>query len=824
MTPRATYRLQLHAGFTLDDAAAVVPYLARLGISHAYVSPILTAAPGSGHGYDVVDPTVVNPELGGEAALARLGAALRAQEMGLLVDIVPNHMGVGGAHNPWWLDLLRHGRASRYAGFFDIDWRPLDPEMHDRVLAPFLGRPYGEALAAGEITLRRDAALGWIAAYYEHALPIRPEDVPGLEALADAPDAHDPATGLGRARLHRLLERQHWRLCWWRSAGDRINWRRFFDISGLAALRQEDKAVFEATHATLLRLYGDGLIDGFRVDHVDGLAEPGTYCRRLRAAMQALRPDHEPWLLVEKILAAGEVLEPSWQADGTTGYDFMNEVSLLLHDRAGLAALAADWSRRTGRPGFALEERVARAQTLERGFSAQLDAAALALDRLARLEAADRPFAALRRCLARILVHFPRYRSYAAEGLGLEALHQAVAAAEATCLPLDRDHLPAIAGWLGGVPAGPHAALRGEAIRRFEQLSAPVAAKAVEDTAFYRHAPLLSRNDVGFDPLEQAGSIADWHAACARRAAALPRAMLATATHDHKRGEDLRARLAVLSTMPARWAGCLDRWMAWLGPGHDAAETIMLLQMVVGAWPPGGADAAALHALFQRLAAWQTKALREAKRHSSWAAPDRAYEQGAASLLEAILLSPGAAGLRAEIAGLVGEIEQDGLALGLVQTALKLTAPGVPDFYQGTEFLDFSLVDPDNRAPVDFAARAAGGSGADGRKQQLIARLLGLRKRLPDLFSGGEYREIPVESGPENPVFAYEKRRGAHRLVVIGTRLLPGRPAPLLPGLPVGDQWRDVLTDRVVSEAGRAALLDHWPVAVLLGESVAGRP
>jgi malto-oligosyltrehalose synthase len=817
--PRATYRLQLHAGFTFDDAAAVVPYLAGLGISHAYVSPILTAQSGSTHGYDVVDPSRINPELGGEAGLRRLVAALHAHAMGLVVDIVPNHMGVGGDQNPWWLDVLRHGQASRYAKFFDIDWMPPDPSLHGRILAPFLGTPYGEALDSGDLLLVHEEAHGWAVRYHEHLFPIRPQDTPALDADAHAIDAHDAGTPDGRARLHRLLERQHYRLAWWRTGGDLINWRRFFDIAGLAGLNAGRPEVFAASHEVLLRLYAEGLIDGLRVDHVDGLADPGTYCRTLRTAMRDARPGHQGWLVVEKILAAGEALEPGWQVDGTTGYDFMNDTSLVLHDRAGLAALVADWKRRTGRPGFAQEERLARTQTLDRSFSAQLDAAAAALYRIAAFDPSDRdrPQAALRRCLARILVHFPRYRSYAAEGLGTEALQQAIAAAEPACAPADRDHLPRIADWLGTVPAGPHAGLRHDAIRRFEQLSAPIAAKSVEDTAFYRYAPLLSRNDVGFDPGERVGSIAGWHATCAQRAAAWPHAMLATATHDHKRGEDLRARLAVLSQVPEDWIACLDRWLPTLGGGLDAADAIMLLQMLVGGWPPGMApdDAEAAAALRDRLAEWQNKAVREAKRHSSWSAPDAEYEATAAAALDRLLLDPAQAATRREIAALVERISPFGLRNGLVQTVLKLTVPGVPDIYQGTEFLDFSLVDPDNRGVVDYAARAAGGTGADGVKQHAIATLLRLRREQPELFSAGDYREIPVDSAQKLGVFAFERRAGGLILAVICSRLAAGLSGP---------------DDPVHSDAVKAAVLarddvSHWrevlsgpPARVLLGQ------
>ncbi len=831
MIPRATYRLQLHAEFTFDDAAAVVPYLADLGVSHAYISPILTAQSGSMHGYDVVDPSQLNPELGGEPGFHRLAAALHTHNMGLVVDIVPNHMGVGGDQNPWWLDVLRHGRASAYAGFFDIDWTPPDPSLHHRMLAPFLGAPYGEVLQSGDLVLVDEPGHGWAVRYHEHLFPIRPQDVPALAADPDAIAAHNATTPQGRARLHNLLERQNFRLAWWRTGGDLINWRRFFDIAGLAALNAGRAEVFAASHEVILRLYAEGLIDGLRVDHVDGLADPGAYCRTLRAAMQAARPGHQGWLLVEKILAAGEALEPSWQTDGTTGYDFMNDVSLVLHDRAGLAALVADWKRRTGRPGFAVEERLARAQNLDRSFHAQLSAAAAALYHLAATNPTDRdrPEGALRRCLARILVHFPHYRSYAAEGLGTGALHEAIAAAEPSCLPPDRAHLPRIADWLGSPPTGPHAALRHEAIRRFEQLSAPIAAKSVEDTAFYRYAPLLSRNDVGFDPGERVGSLAGWHAACAHRAAHWPHAMLATATHDHKRGEDLRARLAVLSTLAEEWIACLDRWLptlreGGLGEAIDPADAIMLLQMVVGGWPPGMApdDAEAAVALRNRLAEWQNKALREAKRHSSWSAPDVQYEAIAAAVLDRLLLDPAQAGTRAEIADLVGFIAPLGLENGLVQTVLKLTAPGVPDIYQGTEFLDFSLVDPDNRGVVDYAARAAGGTGANSDKRRVIATMLQLRRDHPVLFASGDYRPIPVPTVQKVVVIAFERRIGRTILMVICSRFAAGSGAgsgaggglvhsnavdAALRTHPDVTRWRQVLSER--------------PVTVLLGQTSA---
>ena len=373
--PHATMRLQFHRGFTFADARSLAPYFASLGISHIYASPIMTARPGSPHGYDVVDPTRVNPELGGEADLLRLVKELRRHDLGLIVDIVPNHMAVGSG-NRWWTDVLARGRESRYAKYFDIDWNPPNSDLRGKLLMPVLGRPYGEALDGGEITLDRgDDASAFIIRYFDHVFPIAAGDLAADTALSD----FDPAVSRGRARLHELLERQHYRLAWWRLANDEINWRRFFDINELAALRVEDEEVFEAVHATVLRLYAEGVIDGLRIDHIDGLSQPEAYCRKLRARLSALdekRPVHAPpgpaYLVVEKILAHDEVLPKTWLTDGTTGYDFMDQVSALQHDPAGERPLTELWHRVSGRPAdFDSEEELARRQILERSFSAQ---------------------------------------------------------------------------------------------------------------------------------------------------------------------------------------------------------------------------------------------------------------------------------------------------------------------------------------------------------------------------------------------------------------------------------------------------------------------
>ncbi|MFG1211663.1 malto-oligosyltrehalose synthase [Xanthobacter flavus] len=834
--PRATYRLQFHKGFTFDDGAAVVPYLADLGISHLYASPILKARAGSTHCYDVVDPAHVNPELGGEEGLRRLVAALRGHGMGLVVDIVPNHMGVGGDENPYWLDVLRRGPDSPFAPLFDIDFKA----GGGRLLAPFLGVPYHEVLAGGDLKLVRDPEAGWAVRYFHHLFPLRPEDAEALEA--------DPASASGLAgeeaarHLHALLERQHYRLAYWRTAPDAINWRRFFDVTELAALRADAPGVFERTHAKVLDLYAEGLIDGLRVDHVDGLADPGAYCRRLRAELsvrEALRPAPlrgRAWLVVEKILAAGESLDPGWEVDGTTGYDFMEEVSRLLHDDAGFERLTAHWAARTGRPAaFSAEEEPARREIIARSFTAPLESAVDALAALAAADLADRdrPRPALRRCLIEILVHFPRYRTYAAGtgDTGADALHEAIAAARGGVFPGDQWHLDRIGVWLGPIASdAPNQDLRRAAITRFEQLSSPVAAKSVEDTAFYRYGPLLSRNEVGSNPATGGGSVADWHRTAGTRAEDWPFAMLASATHDHKRGEDVRARLSILSECADLWIALLDRWLAALkgqAPTVDAADRIMLLETLVGAWPD---DASGMEGFLARVESWQMKALREAKRATSWDRPDEAFEAEAQGLARFILAAPEGADMRGEISRFVDLIRPAAEAKGLVASVLKLTAAGIPDFYQGTEFLDLSLVDPDNRRPVDFARRRAGldapPEGADARKQLVIRTLLRLRADEPELFRGNY---VPLDVGGAMPMAGFLRMGGGKALLVACPVRTFEQVTPaggLQPAawqgikLPDGFRWRFAVPGRsepVPSAADLAANAD-WPFALLVGE------
>jgi malto-oligosyltrehalose synthase len=834
-TPRATMRLQLHRGFTFADAAKLVPYLAKLGVSHLYSSPILAARPGSMHGYDVTDPTQVNPELGGEEGLRQLVATLHSAGLGLIVDLVPNHMAAGGMENPWWADVLRRGRDSRYAGFFDIDWYSVDPELRGKVLAPFLGEPYVDTLRAGSLTLMRDGDEPLIA-YYDNRFPVRPED---HAAIAVAPaNAFDPRTDAGRNRLHELLERQHYRLAWWRTAGDAINWRRFFDINGLAGLRIEDAAVYEATHTTLFRLYQEGLIDGLRVDHVDGLADPPGYCRKLRARLQELAPERHPWLVVEKILGPGERLPDDWDVDGTSGYDFMDQVGALLHAKPAGAGLRRFWSEISGRSSdFSVEEARARRDVLTGSFAAQLEVVVAALHGIAAADVVTRDVtrASIRRALTALLVHFPVYRSYG-YGQRSDALIAAVAAAMQDVAPADRGTLARLESWLG-IDATQEVAVR------FQQLSAPLAAKAVEDTAYYRYGVLLSRNEVGADVRRFSETPAEFHAGCVERLQHYPDAMLATATHDHKRGEDVRARLAVLSEIPDEWERAVRRWSAMNaayrceGPMPAPGDEAMLYQMIVGAWPFANAD---LAEYTERLAGWQLKALREAKLATDWTAPNLEYEDAARSFLYMIMSD---AAFVAEAQAFADRIGAAGAVNGLAQTLLKLTAPGVPDFYQGAEFWDLSLVDPDNRRTVDFASRIAAldadrsptelvAEWQDGKiKQAVIHRALACRRAQPELFARGSYHPLEISGPLANHVVAFARSHRAVACVVVVPRLCAAMPASLLLGADANDDtksscWQDTMLHAPRELTGRAlrdclthtriSLSEAVPVATVL--------
>ncbi|PLC54536.1 malto-oligosyltrehalose synthase [Pollutimonas nitritireducens] len=816
---RATTRLQLHAGFTLDDACEQVPYYASLGISHLYTSPVSRARPGSMHGYDVIDHSMVNPELGGLEALESLVARLRQHDMGLVLDIVPNHMAVHPG-NAWWWDVLEHGEQSRYASWLDIDWHPGDATLDGKVLAPFLAEPYGHTLIGGGIRLVFDAVS------QSHRLDINGVPYPiapgtlctaetGPQALVDL---YDSSQTQGQQRLHELLERQHYRLAWWRCAPDSINWRRFFEISELMGVRVEKQEVFDAVHALPLRLYEQGLIDGLRIDHVDGLADPIAYCRQLRRALEqrvAARPgplsEDQPWLVVEKILAEGEVLDDRWEVDGTSGYDFMDQAAAVLHDPAGEPLLTEHWTSiaQDGRP---LRDVVhdARRLMLRRHFVAERKGLLRALSGLAQASVYTRDWTtdAIARTLDEVLVAFPVYRNYSQTGRRNQAdaeclarTMRAVSAGLGPASDVEQSLLEVLDMWLGASPLvsaeGANTdiqQLQREAIRRFQQLTPPLAAKSLEDTTFYRYGRLISRNEVGSDPSVLGISSETFHQRNIERAGNLSRSLLATATHDHKRGEDVRARLAVLSEMPGQWAQISNKWLEEaqkIDPAANSvqvAERYMLFQTLVGAWPLGLAanDGEGLRLFADRVVEWHIKSLREAKLNSGWFEPDTSYEERSANFIHNLMAGRSSLPLIQDIEQFVDRIAPAGAVNSLSQTVLRLCSPGVPDLYQGTEFWDFSLVDPDNRREVDYAARrhALGMLGADTGiaalikdwkngwvKQAVVAALLRLRRERADQFSKGDYFGLPVLGSQSNRVLAFLRAAPEKDMFVVVPRL-----------------------------------------------------
>lgn len=759
--PTSTYRLQLGGGMTFDDAAEVADYLAALGAGALYSSPVLAATPGSPHGYDVADPTRASPALGGEEGRGRLAARLRVLGLGLVLDIVPNHVGVAVPEaNPWWWDVLTHGRSSRYARYFDIDWAA------GPILLPVLDADEAGALEQLRVV---DGRLR----YHEHAFPLAPGTETGTPA-----------------EVH---ERQHYRLVSWRRATAELTYRRFFDIATLAALRVEDPDVFADASAEVLRWVSAGEVSGLRVDHPDGLAEPGGYLRRLRAAGPGM------WLLVEKILGVGESLPVSWPADGTTGYDALREVCGLFVDPAAEGLLTQFAAERTGS--------TARLHHLERQCKRMVAQTILVAEvrRIAKL-LPEVPAERAEAAVAEILSAFPVYRSYLPEGRA--ALDVALSAARTA-----RPDLIDVIDVIGS------ASLReqhGDLATRIQQTSPMVMAKGVEDTAFYRWNRFVALNEVGGDPARFGVLPREFHAAAAAREAGWPATMTALSTHDTKRSEDVRARLAVLAELPAHWVAAVRGWMA-RAPLPEPSLELLAWQSLVGAWP---IDAA-------RMREYLTKAAKEAKLVTSHVDPVPEVDEAIAAWPEAVL---GDAELTAEVAAFVERICEPGWSNSLGQKLLQLAGPGVPDVYQGTELFEYSLVDPDNRRPVDFVARrellARIDEGrlppvdATGAAKLLVtAQVLRLRRDEPGLFRG--YRPVAAEGPAAEHVVAF---RRSPRLVAVATRLPVGLAArggwadTVLPLPPVVDGgWTEALTGRSVTTGmpRLADLLARFPVALL---------
>ncbi len=932
-TPLATYRLQLHREFAFAQATALLPYLARLGISHVYCSPFLKARAGSTHGYDVVDYSRINPDLGDEASFARFCSSLGENGLGLILDFVPNHMGVGHADNAWWLDVLEWGQESPYAGYFDIDWSPPRRDLAGKLLAPVLGKSYGAALTDGEIELRFSAETGTFDFWYaDHRLPVSPRDYPtilgplahapaharALDALQEAflseamPRYQREVAGAAKdalaaatrdsgtrqeiekavaawhgtkgdfpswTRLHELLQRQCFRLAHWRTASDEVNYRRFFDIPDLAGMSMGRIVVFRDAHEFLGRMLADGTLQGLRIDHVDGLADPQRYCRRLNAFAAAIVPRDasgkrlRPYILVEKILTGGEKLPQSWPVSGTTGYDYLALANGLFIAPTGFAKLQRHWARFTGRDGdIDIEEEIYRCRLLviDRNLASELTYLVAWLVDIAESDWFTRDFTRkrLRDALIEIVAAFSVYRTYVTERGASEddrrVIAEALAKAHRRWQGADGEILDFIAALLTldiqTLNPSHFADKRGAILRfvaRFQQYTGAIAAKAVEDTFFYRFVPLASANEVGASPYRPTTSPGLYHEQMAERATAWPLAMLASATHDTKRGEDMRARLDALSEIPDEWARRIARWHIFNRPHRDEAsgrptpggnDEYLLYQSIVGTWPmqPGSLlrSPARRDEYVARLKAYAIKAAREAKLATSWTAPDEAYEAGFERFIER-LFEPAHNPFIDSLLRFLPPILRFGAFNSLSQLVLKATAPGVPDFYQGNEFWDLSLVDPDNRRPVDYAARrdalrALDLASAIARwregwlKLWLTERLLALRNRQPGLFATGSYEPLTVTGAGAEHIVAFRRANGDDSIIVVVTRLLMdvirGDLGAFWPGgSALGDTvihtegvWIDHFTGtRIRSEAQSilvSAALERLPVAVLSAE------
>ncbi len=957
--PLATYRLQFNRDFTFAQATELISYLQALGISHCYASPYLKARPGSLHGYDIIDHNALNPEIGSLEDFERLVAALQQQGMGQILDIVPNHMGVMGSDNGWWLDVLENGQASSYADFFDIDWEPLKDELRGKLLVPVLGDQYGNVLERGELKLVFDTQQGEFSIwYYTHRFPVDPKTYPQiigyrlerlaarlgpahpqvlefqslLTALGHLPShteiASDKLAERNRDKeihkrylaalcagspdiaqyieenvkeingtagdpksfdwLHELIEVQAYRLAYWRVAADDINYRRFFDINDLAALRMEKEAVFTATHRLVFELIATGKVDGLRIDHPDGLYDPTQYFQRLqqrRAELGKVNGEDKPlYVVVEKIRASYEHIPRDWAVYGGTGYRFANLVNGLFVDSANQARLDRIYA------GF-LEERLDFDEMLYRckklimkvALASELNVLANQLSRIAQADrhTCDLTLNSLRDALTEIVACFPVYRTYITgeriTSQDQRFINWAVATAKkrsqaADITVFDFVHAVLLLTLAEGKSPAFRAAVTAFT-KKFQQFTSPVMAKSLEDTSFYIYNRLVSLNDVGGDPKSFGISVAAFHGANQERMKSWPHTLLNTSTHDSKRSEDVRARLNVLSEIPARWRLALRRWSRLnrsrkrqvdgkYAPSRN--DEYLLYQTLLGAWPVGELDQEALADFCQREEHYLIKVVREAKVHSSWINPNTAYEEAVVAFIRALLLTPYPRNLfLADFAPLQAWIARIGLFNSLSQTLLKLTVPGVPDIYQGCELWQFSLVDPDNRRPVDFAQRqallkelqvlAATPTEAladavrclldtleDGRcKLYLTWKALELRNRYPQLFQQGSYLPLRVEGAWADHLCAFARQSDEQTAIVAVPRLCAGllgeqAAAPLgpavwdntrveLPSAWSGTLYRHVLTGehlQPVREGDKAflpvsALLACFPVALL---------
>jgi (1->4)-alpha-D-glucan 1-alpha-D-glucosylmutase len=936
--PGSTYRLQLHRGFTLRDALAWVEYWDALGITDLYVSPFFVARAGSTHGYDVVDPRAVNPEVGTEDDLVLLHEALKSRGMGLLADVVPNHMCVNTNDNVWWNDVLENGPSSEYSKFFDIDWRPPKAELKDKVLLPVLGDQYGKVLENGDLRLS-EAEGAFDVSYYDRRFPIAPgtyalilagvlarvrttapadtQGIARLEGLAvsatrlPSRTETDPARlaerrrtkeeikgrlqsilrehpavrqalddelrdingkkGVPRSfdRLEALLAEQAYRLSFWRVAAEHINYRRFFEINDLAAVRIEEPEVLETVHAKAFELIDRGVVSGLRIDHIDGLREPRRYLDDIA------RRTSGAYVVVEKILTGDEILPADWATEGTTGYEFLNSLNGVLVSPAGERPLRAHYDElRTLLGRFADVAYESQRLILSASMSSELSVLARRLDRLSEQHrwSRDLTIGTLTEVLASTIACFPVYRTYVAAG-DTEAsagdvahVKRAIAAAKRRSPSISASAFDFLCDvLLMHDPDGllePERAERRDFVLRFQQLTGPVMAKGIEDTSFFRYFPLLSINEVGGGPGRWSTSVTAFHGVMAERARSRRGALSATQTHDTKRAEDHRTRLDVLSEIPAEWIAAVTKWREAADPLKsrvhgaavpDADDEYFVYQTIVGACPAEPMTDDAWAALSKRVEEAIIKALREAKRNSSWINPDADYEEATRGFVARLLDPRGS--FVPMLAAFVERVKRPGLLSSLAQLTLKATAPGVPDFYQGTELWDFSMTDPDNRRPVDFAARSAilgelarrdgEGRGAllrdlreqleDGRLKLLLTRsLLNARRDHAPLFCHGDYRALEVEGTRRDHVVAFARTHASGQSITLTGRFFAslGDADPFDPSIwndttvtipdDLATSWHDVVTDEKHELRGHVALstlFSQLPFAVLVTSS-----
>lgn len=875
--PVSTYRLQFRDGMDFDRAASLVPYLKRLGISHLYASPVFAATAGSTHGYDVTDANLIDPILGGRKGLERLSQALKAEGLGLILDIVPNHM-AASLEDPWWRSVVTWGEASPYAHHFDIDW------SHELTL-PFLGASFEEVVMEGGFSLVLDRTEGGLALkYFDSLYPLNPASYPAVLSEATDPmaktlaqlgrqarvgaaqDFHQAVLALcgggdceallraldARARdpdflvfLHSL---QPWRLMHFTEAARGLNYRRFFEIAGLVGLRVEDPSVFDDVHRTILDLVRKDIVQGLRIDHVDGLADPATYLQKLRAAI-----GDDVYLVVEKILAAGERLPKDWPVQGTTGYEFIAaQVSVLLDDQ-GFRAVRAGYEEVSGGPSdIRLEMRAAKRQMIRVNFAGEVRSL---LHLAVRLTGFDKPL--LRSALEELLLAFPRYRTYGRDDSVPDAdgalLYSVLRDACSMLSDAEADAARSVVALLKGesVTSGDgedRATLR----RRFQQLTGPLMAKSLEDTLFFRHSEFLALNEVGGELEPHGADLDHFHHEMARRAEEQPHGLSASSTHDTKRGEDARSRLfafaedaTAMATRIAGWREIAQSHVKPLsdGPAPEPDIEWMIFQALVGHWPLDlqPHDRSGLLDFAERVAAFVEKALREAKLRSDWNAVDEEYERAVTDYVRCLLLDE--PDFLQDFIAQIQAVNKAGLINGLTQTAIKLTAPGVPDIYQGSEGIDLSFVDPDNRRPPPFATLAQFDPDApiafsdpqalaSGRvKQALVGRGLRLRNRHPRLFAEGTYLPLGAEGPKSRHIVAFARVLDEEAVITLGCRLpmsmladaegldqadFWGDTSVPLPADLVDRTWRDAFTDRGLLVGPNLLMRD-----VLKGQTVA---